>query len=141
MLVLNDKCFCTSGFSTPTKCIICCFTNKQWSLPTRKKNQTLLDRLRNCMLISIMTAQRDCQGSSHLTSESHDSPPYMFISFNILKKLFPVFKFFVDFRERMGKRKRNVNLLLHLFMHSLVNSYIYPHRGSNPGPWPIGTSY
>lgn len=67
MLVLNDKYFSTSGSSTQTKCVICYVTNTQWCLPTRKENQTLLGPLRHCMLISNMTARRDCQGSSHLT--------------------------------------------------------------------------
>ena len=37
----------------------------------------------------------------------------------------------IDFRER----GRNINLLFHLLMHSLVDSCVYPDRGSNPQPW------
>ena len=38
---------------------------------------------------------------------------------------------FSDKRER----ERDVNLLFHLFMHSLVASCMCPDQGSNPQPW------
>ena len=44
--------------------------------------------------------------------------------------------FFIDFRE--GKGKRNINLLLHFFMHLLVDSCMYPDQESNLQPWHIG---
>ena len=58
----------------------------------------------------------------------------------VFKKCF--FNFFIDFRgkevregegerERWG-REREINLLFHLFMHSLVDSCISPDQGSNP---------
>ena len=39
--------------------------------------------------------------------------------------------FFIDF-------ERNVYLLFHLFMHSLVASYMCPARGSNLQLWRVG---
>ena len=52
----------------------------------------------------------------------------------ILKNLF------IDFREREeGKerreRQRNINLLLHLFVCSLVGFCTYPDQGSNSQSW------
>ena len=54
------------------------------------------------------------------------------------------FKFlFIDFREseegmeEERERKKTVNLLFHLFMHSLVASCMCPHLGSNLQPWRI----
>ena len=46
----------------------------------------------------------------------------------------------IDFREEGGgEREKNTDLLFHLFMHSLVDSYMCPDQGSNPQPWYIGT--
>ena len=43
------------------------------------------------------------------------------------------------FRERKGKRQRerehNIDLLLHLLMHSLVDSCMCPDQGWNSQPW------
>ena len=35
--------------------------------------------------------------------------------------------------------ERNINLLFHLFMHSLIILYV-PHWGLNPQPWCVGTA-
>ena len=48
--------------------------------------------------------------------------------------LFVLFCLFIDLRER----ERNISLLFHLFMHSLVDSYRCPDWRSNPQPWHIG---
>lgn len=42
-------------------------------------------------------------------------------------------------RETQTDRQRNMDLLFHLFMCSLVASYKYPDGGSNPQPWRIET--
>ena len=58
------------------------------------------------------------------------------------------FKFLsIDFREREegeeterkrgGERERERDLLFHLLMHSLVDSYMCPDQGLNPQPWCI----
>ena len=50
---------------------------------------------------------------------------------------------FIDFRERGRKGEggeRNVDLLFYFFMHSLVDAYMCPDRGSNPQPWRIRTT-
>ena len=51
--------------------------------------------------------------------------------------------FKTDFRdrgwERERKRERNIDLLFHLFVQPLVDSYRCSDRGLNPQPWPIGT--
>ena len=39
-------------------------------------------------------------------------------------------------REGRRERERNINLF-HLFMHSLVESYICPEWGSNLQTWPM----
>ena len=38
-------------------------------------------------------------------------------------------------REREREREREMDLLFHLFMHSLVVSCVCPNWGSNPQPW------
>ena len=43
---------------------------------------------------------------------------------------------FIHFRERV----RNIHLLFHLFMHSLIASCMCPDWRSNPQPWLIGTT-
>ena len=43
------------------------------------------------------------------------------------------------FREREREGKRNIDLLFHLFMPSLVASCMSPDRASNPQPWSIRT--
>ena len=43
---------------------------------------------------------------------------------------------FIDLRER---EERNIDLLLHLFMHSLFDSSVFPDQGLNPQPWCIRT--
>ena len=48
---------------------------------------------------------------------------------------------FIDFREQEERKKRNIKLLSHLFMHSLVDSCIYPDRGLNLQPWHIGMMF
>ena len=40
---------------------------------------------------------------------------------------------FIDFILR--ERERNINLLYHLFMHSLVDSCMCSDKGSNSQPW------
>ena len=40
----------------------------------------------------------------------------------------------------VGGRERNMDLLLHLFMHSLVDSCRCPDQGLNPQPWHIRTT-
>ena len=57
-----------------------------------------------------------------------------------LKNVFLIF--LIDFRGKEGRegegererwgREREINLLFHLFMHSLVDSCISPDQGSNP---------
>ena len=42
-------------------------------------------------------------------------------------------------RERGRGRERNIDLLLHLFMHSFIASCMYPDRGLNLQPWCIRT--
>ena len=37
-----------------------------------------------------------------------------------------------------GGRERDIDLLFHLFMHSLVDSCMCPDRGSNTQPWHTG---
>ena len=52
--------------------------------------------------------------------------------------------FFVDFfREgeeggREIEKERKINLLFHLFMHSLVDSCMCPDQRSSPQPWHLG---
>ena len=54
-----------------------------------------------------------------------------------LKKIFLL----IDF-EREGEREiENIDLLFHLFMHSLVDSCVCPDQGWNPQPWCIGTTF
>ena len=50
------------------------------------------------------------------------------------------FNFYIDFRVGKGEKKRNTDLLLHLSMHSLVDSPMCPDWGSNPQPWHIRTT-
>ena len=38
----------------------------------------------------------------------------------------------------LKERKRNIDLLFHLFMHSLVDSGMCPDQGLNSQPWCIG---
>ena len=40
-------------------------------------------------------------------------------------------------REEGKGRERNIDLLFHLFMHSLVDSRMCLDQGSNPQPWRI----
>ena len=48
-------------------------------------------------------------------------------------------KKFIDFqRERKGERERNIDLLFHLLMHSLVDFCVCPDGESNSQPWYIG---
>ena len=42
------------------------------------------------------------------------------------------------FRERRAGGKRNIDLLFHLFMHSLVASCMCPDQGSNLQLWHVG---
>ena len=35
--------------------------------------------------------------------------------------------------------KRNIDLLFHIFVHSLVNFYMCPHQGSTLKLWLMGT--
>ena len=42
-------------------------------------------------------------------------------------------------REGEREREREINLLFHLFMHSLVDSWICHDWGWNPKPWHIRT--
>ena len=37
----------------------------------------------------------------------------------------------------LRKREKNIDLLFHLFMHSLVDSHMCPDQGSNLQPWCI----
>lgn len=49
-----------------------------------------------------------------------------------------MYKLILVREERRGKkRERNINLLFYLLMHSLVDSYMHPERGSNPQTWYI----
>ena len=53
--------------------------------------------------------------------------------------VFLLFKKIIDFRnggemERDGEREGNIDLF-HLFVHSLVDSYMCPDQGLNPQPW------
>ena len=41
--------------------------------------------------------------------------------------------FIIDFLE--GERERDIDLLLHLFMHLLVDSCMCPDQGKNPQTW------
>ena len=41
---------------------------------------------------------------------------------------------FIDFRKREERRERNIDLLFHLLMHSLVDSCMRPDWGSNLQP-------
>ena len=44
--------------------------------------------------------------------------------------------FKIDFRERgKGWGERDISLLFHLIMHSLVDCHMYPDQGWNPQPW------
>ena len=56
--------------------------------------------------------------------------------FNSAPKDLFFFKIFFFWFER--KRKRNIGLLFHLFMHSLVDSCTCPGQGSNLQPWCTG---
>ena len=38
----------------------------------------------------------------------------------------------------MRERERDIDLLFHLFMHSLVDSWMCPDWGLNPQPWGTG---
>ena len=40
-------------------------------------------------------------------------------------------------REKGGESERNINLLFHLFLHSLVASFMCPDQGWNPQCWCI----
>ena len=42
--------------------------------------------------------------------------------------------------ERKRERERNINLLFHLFMHSLVASHMCPDLGRNTQLWRTGTA-
>ena len=48
--------------------------------------------------------------------------------------------FVLFFSEGEGERERNIDLLSHLFMHSLVASCMYPDQRLNLQPWPIRTT-
>ena len=58
----------------------------------------------------------------------------------LIHSIFFFFKKFIDFREteegegRGRKREGDVNLLFHLFMHSLVDSCMCPDWELNPQP-------
>ena len=43
--------------------------------------------------------------------------------------------------EREIKRKRNINHLFSLFMHSLIASNMCPYQGFNSQPWHIGMTF
>ena len=50
---------------------------------------------------------------------------------------------FIDFRDREeggGDREREIYLLFHLFIYSLVNSCLCADWGLNLQPWHIGTN-
>ena len=43
--------------------------------------------------------------------------------------------------ERERERERDISLLSHIFMYSLVDSYMCPDQGSNLQPWRIWTMF
>ena len=45
---------------------------------------------------------------------------------------------FYDALQRETGREKNTELLLHFFMHSLVDSFMCPDQGLNPQPWNMG---
>lgn len=49
-----------------------------------------------------------------------------------------IYLIYWPFRERGRERERNISLLFHLFMHSLVNSCMCPDGEWNPQPCCIG---
>ena len=54
---------------------------------------------------------------------------------------FHYYYFFLEREKRGGggkQRERNIYLLFHLFMHSLVDSCTCPEGGLNPQPWRVG---
>ena len=60
--------------------------------------------------------------------------------YRVASQIFHSFKFFkivfIDFREEEGKeRKKDIDLLFHLFMQSLVDFYMCPDWGLNSQPW------
>lgn len=66
--------------------------------------------------------------------------PYGKNSIHILfLKLFLPKDMFLLILEKGRKRERNVDLLLHLLMHSLADSCLCPERGSNLRPWCVRT--
>ena len=50
---------------------------------------------------------------------------------NFVLFLFNFFLLFSDFKERKRERMRNIDLLFHLLMHSLVDSCMCPDLGLN----------
>ena len=62
----------------------------------------------------------------------------LFSSFTLF--LFFNFVFYLLILEREGQRKRNISLLFHLFMHSLIVSYMCLGWGLNLQPWHIRTN-
>lgn len=50
-----------------------------------------------------------------------------------------IFLLQIDFREMKRERGRNIDLLLHLLLHLLVDSCMCSDQGLNPQPW-IGTA-
>ena len=61
---------------------------------------------------------------------------------NITKYIKSFFNLLILERERKRKgrqRERNLDLLFHLFMHLLVDSFMCPDQGSNLQPWCIWT--
>ena len=58
----------------------------------------------------------------------------------VKSQMFFLKKIFIDFRERGREERRKrerENLLFHLFMHSLIDSYTRPGLGWNRQPWYI----
>ena len=56
----------------------------------------------------------------------------------VLRKRFLKFFLFIHFKEKTGgEKERDINVLFHLLMHSLVDSCMCPGQGSNLQSWCI----
>ena len=55
----------------------------------------------------------------------------------LINTLLILVNIFIYLLER--ERERSIDLLFHLFIHSLVDSCMCPDQGSNTQPWHIGT--
>ena len=53
---------------------------------------------------------------------------------------FPFFNWSDFSKDYLFNFTKIINLFFHLFIHSLVDSYMYPGQGSNLQPWCIGDS-